>query len=164
MPPRTRRPQLTLPLDVAPAPADACRWRDGGCLPYLGGALTLRLDTDRRQAVLEDAVLHLPLPPDAGERQIRDAAEAWLRRAAARRFTGLAAQLASRGGCPAPAVALSFSTRGSWVEVDGDAEPQRLRCCWRLIEQPPDVIEQTLAGALLRLPRPVVGPDLFALA
>lgn len=148
-----RKPQLALRLDAADLPDADAPWRAGGVLAYLGGTLTLRLDTDRCLPERVGAELHLPLPPAATPRQIRDAAESWLREEAQRIFSERSAPAGWR-------VVLVFGRRGDWVRLEGDT----LRCHWRLIEQPLGVIEQVLAQAqagTIRAPR---CDDLFALA
>ncbi len=53
---------------------------DGAALPYLGGSITLRLRAEAGATRL-DAVsseLHVALPHDAAEAQIRDAVQSWL--------------------------------------------------------------------------------------
>jgi hypothetical protein len=153
---KPRNPQLALRLE---APPDPCtHWRDGARLAYLGGTITLQLDTDRKQACLDATVLHLPLPPEAATRQIRDAAEAWLRREAGRVFKEVAARVAAAMGCRAPRLALSFAVRGGWIRP----EPDALRCSWRLVEQPAGVIEQAIARAIAAMPRATMTGDLFA--
>lgn len=157
---KPRPPQLALRLDCAlPDPGE--RWRDGARLPYMGGEIRLALDTQSRDAVLADGVLHLPLPPEATPRQIQDAAEAWLRREAARILNLCVAMQARRIGRPIPACSLSFAARSSWVQIDGRGG---LRCNWRLIEQPVDVIEQALTPAIAKLPQGEDSGDLFAQA
>lgn len=169
MSPGRRSPQLKLRLDSS-QPDPAGQWHDGAQLAFLGGNLRLVLDTTHREAVCEGAALALPLPPQATPRQIQDRAEAWLRDEAKRRLQQIIEQqwalAGSRSGgagshsparCP-PRLALSFAARGHWVEVqDGDT----LRCNWRLIEQPPAVIEQAIARAIAALPLQDRGGDLF---
>lgn len=155
-----KTPQLALRLD-ATTPDPALRWHDGAAMAYLGGAVSLHLGTARKEAVLEQSMLHLPLPPEATPRQVQDAAEAWLRREAARLIGEVLARQAARQGRPVPAFSLSFATRASWAVADG---PDHLRCNWRLVEQAPAVMEQVLAQALLRLPVSSPCDDLFALA
>jgi predicted metal-dependent hydrolase len=157
---KPREPQLALRLDFE-APDPGARWRDGARLPYLGGEIVLALDTDRRTAVFEDGVLHLPLPPEATPRQVQDGAEAWLRKEAARLLAVCVAMEARRAGRAAPHCSLSFAARASWVQPDGRGG---LRCNWRLIEQPLEIIEQTIALALAKLPATDAAPDLFAFA
>lgn len=161
LPMRLRDPQRPLFEDGVNAPV-AARWSDGAQIDCLGTALYLKLDTDRREAVREGNVLHLPLPPDAIPRQIQDAAESWLRREAEVLFTRLIAnEVASKTTGPArdmPTLTLSFALRGSWTQLEG----QTLRLNWRLIEQPLSVIELTLrrAVAMLQVQQPTA--DLFS--
>ncbi|HZV53469.1 MAG TPA: YgjP-like metallopeptidase domain-containing protein [Rhodocyclaceae bacterium] len=157
---KKRSPQLALRLD-AEAPDTAARWRDGQGLPYLGGMVTLRLDTRGKEAVLEGGELHLPLPPEATPRQVQDAAESWLRARALRVVSAQAVMAARELGRPVPAMALSFATRAGWLQADGKGG---LRCHWRLVEQSQDVIAQVVAQAVASLPRAEASLDLFALA
>jgi predicted metal-dependent hydrolase len=157
---RPRPPQLSLLLDAA-APDAGERWRDGASVDYLGGKLTLRLDTACRDALLDASTLHLPLPPEATPRQIQDGAEAWLRRQAGRVIGAELVMAARRAGRPLPAHALSFAARASWAVADGKGG---LRFHWRLIEQPEPVIGQVVQRALAELPPIFVEADLFAVA
>lgn len=145
---KPRSSQLTLRLDSA-SPDPAMQWRDGASLPYLGTQLRLRLDTDRRLAVRDGDSLHLPLPPAASARQIRDGVEAWLRQEAAALIGASMLRQAELLGCPVPRWSLSFSARSSWVTSQPDGS---LRCNWRLIEQAPALIDQVLRQALAALP------------
>lgn len=154
--PRGNRNQQRALFDAPPA--NAPRWHDGALIDYLGAPLRLQLDTDRRQAVRDGAVLHLPLPPDASPRQIQDAAEAWLRREAAVLFARVIANEAARIGSEMPSLSLSFSVRGSWVEADH----HMLRVNWRLIAQPISIVELTLRRAVAALPVAAATADLFA--
>ena len=54
------------------------RWQDGVRLPFLGREVVLCLDGGRPGIALCDDRLHLPLPPEAGEKQIRDSVQGWL--------------------------------------------------------------------------------------
>ncbi|MBS3935137.1 MAG: DUF45 domain-containing protein [Sulfuritalea sp.] len=144
-------PQQKLRLDAAVPDPDA-RWRAGGQIVYLGRPLALRLDTDRRAPERVDDELHLPLPPEATARQIRDAAESWLRDEAMTLLRGLAAL-----GREETRVSLRFGRRGDWVRREGGC----LRCHWRLVEQPLPVIAQVIARALDR-DAPRRCDDLFA--
>lgn len=152
-----RSPQRTL-FDTGSRISASLRWCDGANIDYLGSALQLKLDTDRRQAMHEDGLLHLPLPPDAGERQIQDAAESWLRREAEALFARMIANEAKRTDRDMPALLLSFSSRGSWVQ----AEHRALRLNWHLIEQPLSVIELALRRAVEMLPARATPADLFS--
>lgn len=157
MSPGRRAPQLNLRLDAG-TPDPSQRWHDGASLAYLGGSLRLALGSMDAEARQSGDTLALPLPPQATPRQIQDRAEAWLRDEAKRLLRAVIAQKAALAGCRPPALALSFATRGHWVEPrDGDS----LRCNWRLIEQPLPVIEQAIARAIATLPREEQGGDLF---
>lgn len=155
------RPQLKLRLDAA-APDAAAQWRAGGIVAYLGGTLVLTLDTDRRLPERVGTELHLPLPPAATPRQIRDAAESWLRDEALRIFSAAVRKsaLAERRQDEAPRIVLAFGRRGDWVRREGDL----LRCHWRLIEQTPTVIGQVLEGARAAPRHASADGDLFSLA
>ena len=160
-----RAPQQTLRLDAA-LPDPATRWHDGATITHLGREVRLRLDTVGKEAVLDGDILHLPLPPEAGPRQIQDRAEAWLRNDARRLLNEVLGEklceAVSRGAALAgrrpPELLLSFAASGNWIVVhDADS----LRCNWRLIEQPIGVIEHAMVRAIASLPRPVTEPDLF---
>ncbi len=153
---RPRAPQLALRLGAKVAePAQA--WHEGTELPYLGDTITLHLATDRTQAVLEGRVLHLPLPPEASERQIRDAAEAWLRREAEHLLGAAIHRLAAQMRLTPPRLTLSFAVRSHWAVPEAGC----LRCNWRLIEQSAPVIDQVLQRALSSLPVEAASAGLF---
>ncbi len=157
MNPARRAPQLNLRLDSGtPDPSE--RWHEGANLAYLGGSLRLTLGSTHGEARRESDTLTLPLPPQATARQIQDRAEAWLRNEATRLLREIVAQKSALAGRRAPALALSFATRGHWVEP---RDSETLRCNWRLIEQPLPVIEQTIGRAIAALPREDRGGDLF---
>lgn len=152
-----KAPQRTLFKASSSAPPEA-QWRAGASIDYLGASVQLRCDTDRKQAELEEDVLHLPLPPEATSRQIQDAAESWLRREATQLFKVIAARAAVRLGRDVPGLRLSFSTRDSWTVVDESG----LVCNWRLVGQPPAVIELALTRVVAGLPPRQKTSDLFA--
>ncbi|MDP1651236.1 MAG: DUF45 domain-containing protein [Rhodocyclaceae bacterium] len=151
-------PQLALRLDAAP-PDSAAPWCAGGRIVYLGAPLTLVLDTACRAPERVAGELHLPLPPGVSARQIRDAAESWLRDAALALFEHIALQKSALAGRRSPHITLMLGRCNDWVRNDGGV----LRCHWRLIEQPQAIIEQVLGHALAEmLPTPACD-DLFAL-
>ncbi|MEW6515193.1 MAG: hypothetical protein AB1443_14465 [Pseudomonadota bacterium] len=158
MPPHT--PQLNLRLDAATDSKDS-PWQAGGTIVYLGSRLTLVLDTAAREPLRIDGELHLPLPPAATPRQIRDAAESWLRDEALRVFT----EKSALAGRHPVRVVLCFGKRGDWAKREGgdDGEGDLLRCHWRLIEQPLAVVEQVLGHALSQGSATSASDDLFAL-
>lgn len=155
-----RKPQLDLRLDAA-TPDAATRWHAGATILWHGRMLRLQLDGRHTQAIQENDVLHLPLPPQATPRQIQDRAEAWLREQAARHLTQLIAEKSALAGRRAPRLALSFATRGHWIEVQN---ADTVRCHWRLIEQPAAVIAQAIERALVTPPPMRQAVDLFATA
>jgi hypothetical protein len=182
---KPRIPQLALRLDAAAPDTDA-PWRAGGSIAFLGGTLTLVLDTASPLPERVGAELHLPLPPAATPRQIRDAAESWLRDEALRQFNAVVAAkcrplgvqpeclrnnelpanagalsaLGGRRSATVPRVILTFGKGGDWVRVDGET----LRCHWRLIEQPEVVVAQVLERAVAQANQAPACNDLFALA
>lgn len=164
---KARTPQLKLRLDAA-APEPDTHWGAGGMIAYRGGCLKLVLDTACRLPERHNDELHLPLPPAATPRQIRDAAESWLRDEAQRLFSAMVQKSAwaGRPGAPvalmpgAPRIVLAFGKRGDWAKGDGDL----LRCHWRLIEQTDATIAQVLQRALVVAVSAPVCDDLFACA
>lgn len=157
---KRRNPQLALRLD-ADRPDALDGWRDNRVLSYLGGTVTLRLDTAHEQARLEGDQLHLPLPPGAAPRQIQDAAESWLRANVLRVVGAQVAMAARHLGRTTPEVTLCFGARADWLEADGKGG---LRCHWRLIEQSVEVIAAVAAKAVAALPVREAPPDLFTAA
>lgn len=139
-----RPSQLPLALERDPAGRPHA-WRDGAALACLGRTLTLRLSDALAEPARVGDELHLPLPPQASERQIRDGCEAWLRAQAQALFAGLLAHRAAQAGRSAPPMRLSFARRGHWTASTDDGA---LQCNWRLIEQTPQVIEHVLTRAL----------------
>lgn len=137
--------QLSLKLAATNAQDSQQRWCHGASIAYMGGALTLCLDTAVKEAVRIDSELHLALPPQATPRQIRDRSEAWLRAEALSRLGQLLAQKSALAARQVPTLRLSFANRSHWAEGEGN---NTIRCSWRLIEQPLEIIEQVLARAL----------------
>ncbi|MEW6165651.1 MAG: hypothetical protein AB1642_11375 [Pseudomonadota bacterium] len=152
-------PQLQLRLDAA-APDAGAPWRAGGRIVYLGKALTLVLDTACRLPERVGDELHLPLPPAAEARQIRDAAESWLRDEAQRIFTAIVQQKSVPAGRRPLRVTLVFGKRSDWVRHEGEL----LRCHWRLVEQPLAAIAQVLERAAAQAQAAPACADLFASA
>lgn len=158
---KTRTPQLKLRLDAAASDAET-RWGAGGTIACRGGRLTLVLDTACRLSERTGDELHLPLPPAATPRQVRDAAESWLRDEAQRLFSAIVQKsvLEGRWAGRQPRIVLAFGKRGDWAKHEGDL----LRCHWRLIEQSDATIEQVLHRAMAAgVPAPACD-DLFACA
>lgn len=113
-------------------------------MPFLGRCVIIRLDGARDRAELSGDLLHLPLPPEAGEGQIRDRAEGWLQGEARRLLGERLALCARRLDLPAPAWQLAY-TSGMAVEVDPAG---RFRLPWRLVQLAPEDIDRRLLRQL----------------
>lgn len=127
-----------------PLPA---HWQDGVSLPFLGREITLRLDGGHEGIELCEGRLHLPLPPAAGEKQVKDSVQGWLQ---AQARLAIDAQLAlgcQRLGMPVPPWRLSFAA-GAWGGVDADG---RLRLSWRLVHISPEEIGSVVCRYLSQL-------------
>ncbi|CAG0944589.1 MAG: hypothetical protein EFKGCFLK_00526 [Rhodocyclaceae bacterium] len=148
---QSEKSQLELPLGRHPAPrrrprktVPAQAWRDAATMPFLGRSVILRLDGARSRAERAGDILFLPLPPEAGEGQIRDRAEGWLQGEARRLLGERLALCAQRLGLPAPVWQLAF-TAGMTVEVDAAG---RFRLPWRLAQLAPEDIDRRLRRQL----------------
>jgi predicted metal-dependent hydrolase len=138
-----------------PLPA---RWQDGARFPFLGREVVLCLDGGRDRIDLCEGRLHLPLPPEAGEKQVKDGVQGWLQ---AQAQLAIGAQL--EAGCrrlnmPKPPWRLSFAA-GAWGGVDPDG---RLRFSWRLIHISPEEIGNVVCRLLARLGAMRQAPELWA--
>jgi predicted metal-dependent hydrolase len=138
-----------------PLPA---RWQDGARFPFLGREVVLCLDGGRDRIELCEGRLHLPLPPEAGETQVKDGVQGWLQ---AQAQLAIGAQL--EAGCrrlnmPKPPWRLSFAA-GAWGGVDPDG---RLRFSWRLIHISPEEIGNVVCRLLARLGAMRQAPELWA--
>jgi len=156
---KPRDPQLTRKLETD-RPTATPPWQDGSTLRFMGRRLSLVLNTGCQEATLTEDRLHLPLPPHASPQQIQDRAEAWLRDQAQRYLIPLIGSLSARANRRPPGLKLSFAAGSHWAQVDGDT----LRCNWRLIEHPAQLIEQVVARAIDSLPPLDLERDLFGFA
>ena len=150
------------------------RWACGGSLPYLGSTLTLRLrpeaqatalhrPTEANAAVAADAAthsaiapveLHVALPAQALEAQIRDSVQAWLQGEARRLLGERLALLAARMDAKPAGLSLS-SARTQWGSCTHDG---RIRLNWRLIHFALPVIDYVVAHELAHLKEMNHGP------
>lgn len=138
-----------------PLPA---RWQDGARFPYLGREVVLCLDSGRDRIELCEGRLHLPMPPEAGEKQVKDSVQGWLQ---AQAQLAIEAQL--EAGCrrldmPKPPWRLSFAS-GTWGGVDPDG---RLRLSWHLVHITPDEIGSVVCRFLSQLKASTPAPELWA--
>jgi predicted metal-dependent hydrolase len=153
-----KRPSRQLPLRLE-TPAAPTPWCDGGRIRHLDADLILRLATGREAVLRDGGDLRITLPPQATPRQIRDCVEAWLRDEARRLIEAAVCRHAARLGRPPPPWRLSFAARGGWAQVDRGG---RLCFHWRLIEQPPAIVDQVVGLALATQAPVAAGNDLFA--
>jgi len=131
------------------------RWVAGGQLPYLGKRIVLGLAADRRQAFLDgDAdnpqdgdTLWLPLPADADQARVRDAAQAWLQQRAGDRFGARLAYFLERTGLTIRRWRLS-SAATRWGSCTSDGI---IMLNWRLVHFAPDIIDYVIAHELAHL-------------
>ncbi len=137
-----------------PLPA---RWQDGVHFPFLGREVVLCLDGGRDGIVLCEGRLHIPLPPEAGEKQIKDSVQGWLQ---AQARLAIEAQLEAgcqRMGMPMPPWRLSFAA-GAWGSVAPDG---RLRLSWRLVHITQEEIGSVVTRFLSLLKASSRAPELW---
>jgi predicted metal-dependent hydrolase len=138
------------------------RWADGGTLPFVGQPLTLRL----RGAAVTTALLHesdvrelhLALPPDASEQQVRDTVQGWLQTEARRLLGERLALLGTRAGIRYAGWSLS-SARSQWGSCTHDG---RIRLSWRLVHFTLPVIDYVVAHELAHLQEMNHGPRFWS--
>jgi predicted metal-dependent hydrolase len=123
------------------------RFTDGAALPYLGGHVLLRLGADLAAHRHANEELHLALPPEAGELQVRDAVQAWLQAEARRVFDARLARFGDRISPRFSGWTLS-SARTQWGSCTHDG---RVRLSWRLIHFSLPVIDYVVAHELAHL-------------
>ena len=128
-------------------------WADGATLPYLGEALTLRLDpSQQRRGMLagpdgSGPVLYLGLAHAAQGAQIRDAAQAWFKHQARAHFTARLAHFAPLLGVQWRSLRLSSAqTRWGSARADGS-----IALNWRLLHYRPAIIDYVVAHELSHL-------------
>ena len=127
------------------------RFVDGASLPYLGGTLHLRTGTGAPASHRAGDTLHLALPAQAGEAQVRDAVQGWLqgeaRQVIGERVAVLAQRIPADSRVPLVSWALS-SARSQWGSCTHDG---RVRLNWRLIHFSVPVIDYVIAHELAHL-------------
>jgi predicted metal-dependent hydrolase len=132
-------------------PLQRVHFGDGGTLLLLGRTVTLRLRPDAERLKIVErgggTELHLALPPQSGEAQVRDAVLAWLK-AEARRVLGERLQaLAARQPRQPRSWSLS-SARSQWGACTTDGH---IRLNWRLVHFSTPVIDYVVAHELAHL-------------
>jgi hypothetical protein len=132
-------------------------WRDGAQLPFLGETVILVLDPRSPGAVLNtdaDALpgvprltLHLGLPQQAGQAQVRELVQSWLQRQARRVFEERCALYAARLGVRVRRIGLSSATT-RWGSASADGS---IRLHWRLVHFALPVIDYVVTHELAHL-------------
>jgi predicted metal-dependent hydrolase len=126
------------------------RWEDGARLPYLGKQLTLRITHQARVSINHDAeqdILHISLPPDFQEQQLKDRVKSWLQQEAKRVFNQRMPVFAQRLGVSYHSMSLS-SAGTRWGSCTSQG---KIRLNWRLIHFSHDVIDYVVAHELSHL-------------
>ncbi|ODU08081.1 MAG: metal-dependent hydrolase [Rubrivivax sp. SCN 71-131] len=132
-------------------------WREGAQLPFLGEAVILLLDPRCSGAVLHGAdgtlpgmprlTLHLGLPQQATQAQMRDLVQGWLQRQARRVFEERCAHFAPRLGVQVRRITLSSATT-RWGSASADGS---IRLHWRLVHFALPVIDYVVTHELAHL-------------
>jgi predicted metal-dependent hydrolase len=132
-------------------------WRDGTTLPFLGDTVIVLLDPRVTGAQLNsdaDALpgvpkltLHVGLPQNATQEQIREAVQSWLQRQAKRIFEERCQHFAQRLGVRITRLSLSSAaTRWGSASADGS-----VRLHWRLVHFAMPVIDYVVTHELAHL-------------
>ena len=129
--------------------APALDWVHGADLPYLGGTVRLCVLAQGQITDVPDGVTALPLslPPGASATQVREAAEAWLRKKARQLFEARLAHFAPQLGVQWRRLSLS-SARTRWGSARADGH---IRLNWRLIHLPLAQIDYVVVHELAHL-------------
>ena len=126
------------------------QWIDGAALPYMGGAITLRLQPAQRSHCMFDSALgELRIGVVAGlaESQLQQCVRIWLQAQATRVFAERLTLYAARLGVSYSKVTLSSAgTRWGSCTVDGS-----IRLNWRLIHFSLPLIDYVVAHELAHL-------------
>lgn len=127
------------------------RWTCGGSLPFLGASITLRLkpevETTRLVRIEAADELHVALPGDALEVQIKDTVQAWLQTEARRVLGERLSLIGARMDAKPSGWSLS-SARSQWGSCTHDG---RIRLNWRLVHFALPVIDYVVAHELAHL-------------
>jgi len=137
--------------------ANRIDWRDGALVPFLGEQVILVIDPRAQGAVLDagaDALpgvprltLHLGLPQQASQEQIRELVQGWLQRQARRVFEERCALYAPRLGVRVRRIGLSSATT-RWGSASADGS---IRLHWRLVHFALPVIDYVVTHELAHL-------------
>jgi hypothetical protein len=133
------------------------RWQDGARFPFLGSEVVLCLSGEHDRIELRDGTLHLPLPPQAVEKQIKDSVQGWLQMQARRVIEAQLEAACARMGMVKPSWRVSFAA-GAWGAVDADGS---LRLSWRLVHITPEAIGTVVNRFLAQLETSARAPQLW---
>jgi predicted metal-dependent hydrolase len=126
------------------------QWVDGAQLPFMGGDITLRLQTAPRSSCVFDAelrVLTVGVVPGLAEWQLRERVRIWFCEEATRVFAERMDLYAAKLGVNYASLALSSAgTRWGSCTVDGN-----IRLNWRLIHFALPLIDYVVAHELAHL-------------
>ena len=122
-------------------------WIDGARLPFLGGAIVLRLcEGARARAARVDNELRVALP--AGDAAAtRQAVLRWYKAAALAHLGERVAELAAAAALPAPRVIVS-SALSRWGSCNSKRE---IRLAWRLVKAPVRLVDYVICHELAHL-------------
>ncbi|MFZ6798806.1 M48 family metallopeptidase [Undibacterium sp. Di24W] len=126
------------------------RWEDGARLPFLGKQLTLRITHQARVSIKHDDqqdILHITLPPDFQEQQLKDRVKHWLQQEAKCVFSQRMPVFAQRLGVSYHSMSLS-SAGTRWGSCTSQG---KIRLNWRLIHFSLDIIDYVVAHELSHL-------------
>ena len=122
-------------------------WIDGSRLPYLGGALVLRVVTGKRiRAERIDGELRVAAR-DPGGAEVKRAVIRWYKTAAHEHLAERLAALSRSAGLPHPRFALSGAL-ARWGSCNTRRE---VRLAWRLVKARPELIDYVICHELAHL-------------
>lgn len=134
-------------------------WEEGGQLPWLGAALTLRTGGPLRSPELRGAELHIGLVNCADGALMRTRVQAWFQRQARAHFADRIAHFApGMGVAPARLMLTSAATRWGSASASGT-----IRLNWRLMHFAPEVIDYVVVHELAHLREMNHGPRFWAI-
>lgn len=137
------------------------QWRDGAMLPYLGADIVVRLRIGDGSGVHFDeaaGALHVSLPAQASEQQLKDRVQGWLQMQAKTLFAERLALYADKLGVRFASLTLS-SAATQWGSCTTDG---RIRLNWRLMHFALPHIDYVVAHELAHLREMNHGPSFWA--
>mgnify|MGYP001236404239 CR=1 FL=1 len=141
------------------------RWKNGGCVPYLGVYVSLQLCPELRSAEFSGSlkapdagdVLSLPLQLTSTDDRIRERVYAWLQKQAIAYFDQRLAHYCQQSGLYLKSWRIA-SPAARWGSCSSDG---RIMLNWRLIHFPPDVVDYVVAHEVAHLRHMNHGPDFW---